>query len=590
MPPKPPYTSNPRDYWYTYLEVVACCSDEELKQETVFARQEFETSNDIGWAIPLGYALWRSQSYKEALEILSKAEFYENKDAQYNIIIGMVAKQVRGKEDIAKKAYSRAVKIDPFRGDIYYNFGNLIRDKSPHKAERAYQTSLLLDSASALTWHNLGLAFNEQDRHEEALVAFKKGITLDPAFADGWCNAGLALFGIEEYDRAIKYFRYTLELDEQCEAGLVNLGYALMNERRPLEAIGFLKKGIELNSGSVNSVWNLALIQLMLGNYKEGWELYEARFGTQQFKDHAWPTSGLKINSINEIEISIDKPLVVWSEQGMGDAIQFCRYLYLLKENNIPFIFSTRKPLLNLMKNWLPFSGNTVLEKTWDSEKDTRPQVPLMSLPRIFKTDTHSIPSYCPYLITPTEIPERLFVKEAPGGIKVGFAWASNPDNKSMYRHKTMPSDYLLPYLVDLVRLDLIDLHSLQVGNDAKQLDPYKDQTRVVNWDGKLEDFEDTAFVVSQLDLVISVDTAVAHLGGALGKPTWLLLPHNADFRWLLDSSDCPWYPSMRIFRQSVRGDWQSVADEIIEAFEMLFALDIDALANSKLNGQKHNE
>ena len=581
MSAQPAY--NPRDNWATFLQVAADCSFDELEEVRDFALKALDTSGEVGWAIPLGYSLWRFNLFEEALEALHKAKTYEQIDPQYNILIGMVARKIPGKLNIAKQAYFRALKLDPYRADIYYNYGNLIRDDTPSSSERAYLLSLKLDNSAHLSWHNLGLALNEQDRHAEAFKAFKKGLLINPKYSDGWCNAGLALFGLDQFERAIRYFRYTLEIDENSEAGHVNLGYALMNERRPIEALEFLKKGLELNRGSVNSIWNLSLIHLMLGNYKEGWDLYEARFGTEQFKETKWPTSGMKINSIEEINATPDNPLIIWSEQGMGDAIQFCRYLYLIKERGIPFIFCTRENLLDLMTNWLPFPENVVLEKTWNPEQDKRPQIALMSLPRLFKTDTHSVPSSCPYLMPTQNIPDRLVLNEAPGGIKVGFAWASNPDNKAMYRHKTMPPELLLPYLSKLVHLDLIDLHSLQVGSDANQLEKYNSYERVYNWDGKLENFSDTAFVINQLDLVISVDTAVAHLAGALGKPTWLLLPNNADFRWLLDSSDCPWYPSMKIFRQSTRGDWESVANEIMKAFEMLFALNIDGLAASKL-------
>ena len=581
MSTRPAYSE--LEEWSSLLDEVGSCALDELPKYREEAQKQLNASADVGWAIPLGYAFWRSNLHKEAIEALDIARVYADLDPQYNIILGMAARKVPGKEEIAKKAYFRAIILDPYRGDIYYNLGNLVREDYPKIAERSYLLSLELDHAAYLTWHNLGLALNDQDRHEEALKAFRQGIIIEPMHGDGWCNAGLALFGMENFQKAILFFRYTLEIDKNSEAGHVNLGYALMNERRPLEALEYLKKGLELNSGSVNSIWNLSLIQLMLGNYKEGWDLYEARFETEQFKDHIWPTSGKRLDSLDQIEFNEDNPLLVWSEQGMGDAIQFCRYLYLLQEKGIPFMFSTRKNLLALMKNWLPFSDKVILEKTWDPKDDKRAQVALMSLPRLFKTETHTVPNQCPYLVTQEEIPDHLLLKDAPGGIKIGFVWASNPDNKSMYRHKTMPPELLLPHLINLIDLDLIDLHSLQVGEDSKIIEKY-DKERLYNWNGSLDDFSDTAFVIQQLDLVISVDTAVAHLSGALGKPTWLLLPHNSDFRWLLDSVDCPWYPSMKIFRQSQPKDWESVSKEVIKALSLVVALDIDSLAVSKLN------
>ena len=141
----------------------------------------------------------------------------------------MVARRIPGKESIAKNAYIQALKLEPFRADVYYNLGNLLREDFADQAEKAYRISLKLDNTAHLTWHNLGLALNEQDRHFDALNAFRQGILLNPEYADGWCNSGLALYGMDDFPRAISYFRYTLELDSESEAGHVNLGLSLIH-------------------------------------------------------------------------------------------------------------------------------------------------------------------------------------------------------------------------------------------------------------------------------------------------------------------------------------------------------------------------
>ena len=153
-----------------------------------------------------------------------------------------------------------------------------------------------------------------------------------------------------------------------------------------------------------------------------------------------------------------------------------------------------------------------------------------MSLPALFTTELHSVPSHVPYLCSQQQCPERLRIEPPPGGLNLGLVWASNPDNKSMYRNKSMQLSLLMPLLTDLIKLGLIELHALQFGEDAEQLRPWLEVDGVHDWHNELNDFSDTAHVVQQLDLVISVDTAVAHLAGALNRPTWLLLPHNADF------------------------------------------------------------
>jgi len=218
-----------------------------------------------------------------------------------------------------------------------------------------------------------------------------------------------------------------------------------------------------------------------------------------------------------------------------------------------------------------------------DASVDQRPHLALMSLPLLFNTELHTVPAQMPYLRPPSAVPEHLQVPPPPGGLSVGIVWASNPDNKAMYKNKSMPLALLMPRLIDLVELDLIDLHSLQFGADAEQLDPWRQHERVTDWKDRLQDFSETAFVLNQLDLVISVDTAVAHLAAALNRPTWLLLPQNADFRWLKGRNDSPWYPSMRLFRQQAHGDWGSVVQQVKDTLDTMFLLDLDGLADAKL-------
>jgi hypothetical protein len=162
--------------------------------------------------------------------------------------------------------------------------------------------------------------------------------------------------------------------------------------------------------------------------------------------------------------------------------------------------------------------------------------------------------------------------------------WAGNASNRQMYRQKSIPLALLMPRLLDLINLDLIELHCLQVGPDARQLDPWRHHPRLTDWSAQLTDFADTAHVVRQLDLVITVDTAVAHLAGALNRPCWLLLPRNADFRWLRDRADSPWYPGcMRLFRQQTPGDWSSVVQQLKDAWDALTLFNLDALVAAKL-------
>ena len=361
------------------------------------------------------------------------------------------------------------------------------------------------------------------------------------------------------------------------------MGNALISVLQPEEALLYLERGVELDQSSTHSLWNLSLAYLLLGDYAKGWEYYEVRFDNEDFQHVTIPTSGARLRALVDAPRRGQPPLVVWSEQGLGDAIQFCRYLNLLDVAGIPFVFLTRPSLISLMRDWTGFGDRVQSLDSTDPKTDTRPHVALMSLPRLFGTELHSVPSICPYLQASAPPRDDLCVVNPPGGISVGLVWASNPTNKAMYRNKSLPLALFMPLFERLIDLDLIEVHSLQVGPDQEQLAPWRHRQEIHEWSPYLKDFSDTAQLLSQLDLVITVDTAVAHLAGALNKPTWVLLHQNADFRWLRHRQDSPWYPSMRLFRQQAHGDWQSVLDQLDEAFDTMLLLDTKALSAARM-------
>ena len=372
-------------------------------------------------------------------------------------------------------------------------------------------------------------------------------------------------------------------MDKSHAQSHINLGNTLINVFRPDEAVELLERGLELDPSSNNSLWNLALAYLLLGRFDPGWKYYEARFkACKEFEQLKPPTSGPRVKSFDQLPRAGDPELIVWSEQGLGDSIQFIRYLQILRDADIPFLFVARDSLFSLLSQWTGLSNQVIRSTALVDSADERPHVPLMSLPMIFNTDHHTIPASVPYLTAGESTPETLKIAHPAGGLSVGLVWASNPDNKAMYRSKSIPLEQLMPCFIPPLQLRLINLHCLQFGDDAGQLNPWCQMDGITDWSKHLVDFSDTAHVVKQLDLVICIDTAVAHLAGALNRPTWLLLPYNADFRWLRDRSDSPWYPSMRLFRQNARNDWTSVTEQLDAALNELFQLDVASLAIAK--------
>ena len=544
----------------------------ELDQEHVSAE----------WAVVASAALWMLERFKEGYELHRSFSSHLQNNGNAWLISGLCARKLPNHNQEAEQALLRAATLLPGRSDVHYNLGNLFNDiDQPQQAALAYERSLLIDANGAQVWHNYGIALRELERLPEANRAMQTSLKLDPSNADVWCNLGLVAHAYENFDLAKRCYLQSIQVDQQHSEGWVNVGMALLEELKPEEALKALARGRALDPSSPEAVFNMALTLLLLGDFDEGWRLYETRFTTKQFNGKLPQCTGPWILSMEQLKtLARDQQhCLIWTEQGIGDVIQFMRYLPILQALGLTFAFATRRTLVPLLQAWGPPGLVVCDDEAIDASLQTAPQLPLLSLPRLMRTTLNTIPSVTPYLTPPGPPPAHLLVPAPPGGIAVGLVWASNPGNKAMYRLKSMPLKLLLPRLLPALSNDLIEVHSLQVGSDADDLAPYQHLEGVVNWNGRLDHFGDTAHVVSQLDLVISVDTAVAHLAAALDRPTWVLLPSNADFRWLRDRSDSPWYSSMRLFRQQQHNDWCSAIDGVVDALGEVLGLDLNALA-----------
>ena len=538
----------------------------------------------LGWAMVLGLAYWQLERYGEGLSSLERVDQAEVDDPHYFVLLGMICRKLPGQESRGLASYYRALELEPGRPDIHYNIANLVKETHRDKALAHYRKSLYLQNDAAVVWHNYGSLLNDGDDQLGSLQALHISLLLDPKNADAWNSLGLTFFQLERFWAAQSCFQKAIALDQYHAISHTNCGQALIEVLQPEKALQYLQRGVELDSTSSNSLWNLALAFLLLGRFKEGWRYYEARFHTDKYGIYKPPTSVNLPPSLESLFGLTDSELIVWSEQGIGDGIQFCRYLPMLQARNINFLLLAQEPLVSFYKDWMGLGCQVCSKLDTNPLNDTRPNISMLSLPHLFQTELSNIPSATPYLRAPGPPPPHLQVRQVPGGLNVGLVWASNPTNLQMYRHKSIPLENLIQPLIDLVDLDLIELHSLQVHSDVEQLDFWRDHPRVYEWNGVVDNFSDTAHVINQLDLVISVDTAVAHLAGALNKQTWLLLPYNADFRWLHQRDDSPWYPTMRLFRQKQRGDWQSVIYDLQAALNGLFILDLPELAHAKLS------
>lgn len=399
------------------------------EQAVALAEQRRQASGDPLWCLPLGLALWQLKRYAEAWQVLQAAGAVAANDPNYHVLLGMVGRRLPDQEAAAIRAYRHAIRLDPLRHDIYYNLANLVQDNQPQPALRAYGISLELNNQAAATWHNYGRLLNDNDCADQAISALRTSLRLDPLDADVWCNLGLAWYQLEDFERALACLYHCIALDKHHAASHINIGNALISTLEPQQALAYLQRGVELDPSSANSLWNLSLAYLLLGDYKRGWDYYEARFATAQFEKIAVPTTGPAPSTLAECPAAGDPPLVVWCEQGVGDAIQFCRYLPLLDVHGIPYVLQARDNLHDLLKHWLRLGDRVQPYRNRTDPTDTRPQLALLSLPRLFGTELHTIPSVTPYLFPPQSPPEALQVPAPPAAWP--WAWCGPPIPKT---------------------------------------------------------------------------------------------------------------------------------------------------------------
>ena len=425
--------------------------------------------------------------------------------------------------EAALSAYGRALAIEPTLSNAWLGRGNVFFQRQQHNFETkqyddaaaAYERALALQPDSVAAWHGRGNVLREIKRDDDALAAYDKALALDPGFTDAWHGRGNALYAM----------------------------------RRDAEALSCFDKAISLNKDFAQAYYGKSLVKLTLGDYEEGWKLYEWRWRSQLAnspkRDFGRP---LWLGDRN-IE---NKTILIHAEQGLGDTIQFYRYLRLFDPQTCRIVFEVPPALLSLLREQ---NQEMQIIARGDSLPDFDLQCPLMSLPLAFRTTLRTVPAEVRYLFASEEKREKWRARLGEKSkARVGLAWSGNlhPDPA-----RSIPLGKLLPLLSEEV-----EWHSLQKEVCEEDREHLVRTGRVVEHSA---DFSNTAALISEMDLVISIDTAAAHLAGALGKEVWIMLPYHADFRWLRDRHDCPWYPTAKLFRQTKNNEWGDVIDEVAE-------------------------
>lgn len=511
----------------------------------------------------LGIALTKKGNAEQALDYFDRALRLNPAFAEAHFNLGTVF-ECQGKLDAALASYRRALELKPTYAEAHFHMGTTLKAQGKlNEAIACCRRAVELKPDYWAALNQLGLLASEQGKYDEATSFHCRAIALKPDCADAHNNLGVAMCGQGKVDEAIALYRQALGLRPEDPDAHNNLGTALTGLGRYDEAMIHFNEAIRLEPHFSEAYLNRALLLLLRGDFDRGWSEYEWRWKTKtfsavrdSFKKPQWeggPLNGLTI--------------LLHAEQGFGDTLQFVRYAALLVQTDVTVIVNCQPPLKRLLQ--FSFEQIRFVDKN-DVLSPFDVHCPLLSLPRVFRTTLLSIPQQSPYVRAEKELVDRWQKKIADYAncrLRVGLVWAGSKDNKND-RNRSLT----LLVLARIGQVPGVQFFSLQKGEQSREATNPPSGMHLVDWSSELNDFADTAGLISNLDLIISVDTAVAHLAGALGKPTWTLLPFSPDWRWLLGREDTPWYPTMRLFRQTAPGDWETVANRVLDALRSLVA------------------
>jgi tetratricopeptide (TPR) repeat protein len=445
----------------------------------------------------------------------------DSADAHYNLANTLA---LEGKLESAIVELNEALRLQPGLTKARNNLGNVLRTLDrPEEAAEQFAQIPPGDPEFSGAYTNMGLALLDMGRHEDAIAAIQQTLAIEPDTAEAWCNLGVVHHARNELDQAMACYERARELKPDLSKVRMNIG----------------------------------LIHLVRGEFEEGWENYEWRWERaplqrRDFKQPQWkgePLNGARI--------------LLHAEQGYGDTLEFLRYVPMVQKAGGTVVLEVQERLVRMARA-LPGVAEVV------KEDDPLPpfdwHCPLLSLPPAFGTRLETIPAETPYVYVPEEARQKAAALDLNGeGLKIGLNWAGNPSFlHDIYRFRSIALAGLAP----LLGVEGARFYSLQIGPEAEQL--AQSRWPLTNLGALAGDMADTAAQMERMDLIVTVDTSVAHLAGALGKPTWVLMPYTPDWRWLLEREDTPWYPSMRLFRQQRPGEWGPVVERVrteLEAF-----------------------
>jgi tetratricopeptide (TPR) repeat protein len=522
-----------------------------LRNAILVKRDAAEAHNNLGLALTrLAQLPQAIAAFREALRL---RPHYPN--ALLNL--GNVLRRAEQLPD-AIEAYESAIALSPDDADIHYNLAGALESLGEfEKAIASYRTAISKRANFPQACNNLGNALATVGRFNDALTAYTAAIAQQPNYAEAYANRASVRFALRRFALAKDDCDSALKLNPHVAVAYCNRSVILRETGDIARAIQDCEAALAIDPDYLDVKWNLALTQLLTGDWKSGWDGFELRFQ----KSH---------NRIEQPMLHIadwvgepiaGKRILIYCEQGLGDTIQFVRFALVLQKMNADVVIKAPESLVPMISSM----GLNTFSDVFDLAFDYK--VALMSIPRLLGITPSSIAPVSQYLnADPGKV--ALWKSFLPSsGVRVGISWQGNP-LASTDRGRSIPLAQFEP----LARLDQVHLVSLQKGPGTEQIETFANRNRLIT-PGEIDNdgaFTGTAAIIQNLDLVVTSDTSIAHLAGALGKPVWVALKYVPDWRWLLDRTDSPWYPSARLYRQTRLDDWTSVFDEIAADLKLL--------------------
>ncbi|MGC1388019.1 MAG: tetratricopeptide repeat protein [Steroidobacteraceae bacterium] len=460
-----------------------------------------------------------------------------------------LAFQQHGELARAQFLYEKILKVQPCNYDALNRLGVIaLQTNNPRKAVRLFEKAIDVDPGNAVAHGNRGLALHQLQQLDAALASYGQALAINPGQVDALLNRGNVLKDLQQWDAALASYDRAIEIKSDYAEAYSNSGFVLKELKQLDAALARFNRAIAIRPGYASAYWNRALTLLLRGDFENGWLDYEWRRKLDRgspFHQPLWlgqaPLAG--------------KTILLHSEQGLGDTLQFCRYVKLVADLGARVILEVQKPLMSLLAG---LDGVSKVIAKGNALPNVDYQCPLMSLPLAFKTSLDTIPFSKGYLsASPAKLAHWRNRLGERTKARVGLVWSGSKTNYND-RNRSIP-------LKDLIQCLPADLHYFCLQKDIRESDrqTLNENRNIADFGDEQADFSDAAALCEGMDAVISVDTSVAHLSGALGVETHVLLPFNADWRWLQDRSDSPWYSAVKLYRQSSMSDWSGVFSQV---------------------------